>query len=305
MLPDGRILLAGGSSGAAAYPAAAEFYTPASGTCSPGPELEDERQQHTATLLPAGEVLLAGGGTTPNTFFSSSELYDSPNLTTPNATLITATSARLGGTVANIGSAAVTGRGIVFSRADLNDDPKLGGANVTDVTATGTTGSFTVDVSDLTPATAYRFRAYATNGVGTGYSAVGSFTTSHTLETWRQKWYGISTDTGDAADDADPHGTGVANLLVFAFLGPDQDPALVQPSQLPQAAWITGGFGYSFSAPAGVSGVIYGAEQSATLETGSWTTVPDADGTGAYRFVIPEPVSGDQRQFLRLKVTRE
>jgi hypothetical protein len=39
-------------------------------------------------------------------------------------------------------------------------------------------GTFTVDVTGLTPATAYRFRAFVRTSVGIVYSGVESFTTS-------------------------------------------------------------------------------------------------------------------------------
>ncbi|WP_367873649.1 kelch repeat-containing protein [Luteolibacter sp. Populi] len=300
LLPDGRILIAGGASSGATYPTPAEFYGPASGTCSPGPDLFEEREFHTATLLPEGEVVLAGGSRTG--FLSVTELYDTPNLTRSATSLLTESSVRLGGNVTNIGSASVTGRGVVFAPAAINSDPKLGGPGATAVAAAGTTGSFTVNLSELSPGTAYRFRAYAMNAVGTGYSTAGSFTTLTALEAWRKKWYGITTDTGDAADGADPHGTGLPNLVVFAFLGPGHDPAKARPAQLPQAGWAEGAFGYSFSPPAGVTGILYEAEQSATLDEGSWLPVPDTGSDGGYRFVLSG--NGPKSHFLRLKVTR-
>ena len=45
------------------------------------------------------------------------------------------------------------------------------------MTSAGTTGSFVVNVSDLTPATSYSYAAYATNSAGTTYTAISTFTT--------------------------------------------------------------------------------------------------------------------------------
>ena len=56
LLPDGRVLVAGGS-----LTRTVEFYDPATSTWTPGPDLPEARQQHTATLLPSGEVLVIGG----------------------------------------------------------------------------------------------------------------------------------------------------------------------------------------------------------------------------------------------------
>jgi hypothetical protein len=302
LLPDGKVLLAGGASGTTTYAPAAEFYDPASGTCSAGPTLTEGKEWHAATLLATGEVLLAGGGRSTNIFYSTAELYDTPTLTTPASSLITGTTVRLGGNVTLIGSAAVTGRGVVFAPANINNDPKLGGPGVVSMTTTGTTGTFTVNVTDLTPGTIYRFRAYATNAVGTGYTAASSFTTLTALEMWRKTWYGTTADVGNAADDADPHHTGISNLLVFAFLGPAQNPAQARRSQLPQAGWTGGSYGYAFMPPAGTGALNYSAEHSTTLAEGSWLQLPDTGESGIRRFVLP--ADGLATGFLRLKVTR-
>jgi hypothetical protein len=92
--------------------------------------------------------------------------------------------------------------------------------------------------------------------------------------------------------------TGVANLLVFAFFGPAQDPATVRISQLPQVA-NTGGFlTYQFTEPAGVSGITYRAQWSATLGN-DWQPVTDT-GTAPGR-LFSVPISG-AKKFLRLSV---
>jgi hypothetical protein len=66
-LPDGRVLVAGGYTGA--HPPdfgvtnTAELYDPGSGTWSPTGNLTSNRAWHTATLLRSGKVLVAGGAT--------------------------------------------------------------------------------------------------------------------------------------------------------------------------------------------------------------------------------------------------
>ena len=101
-----------------------------------------------------------------------------PTVTTPTSASITSNSAILGGNVTSSGGATITVRGVVFAATATNSNPQIGGTGVTNLTTTGTTGVFTVSASSLAQGTAYTFAAYATNSVGTGYSAAGSFTVS-------------------------------------------------------------------------------------------------------------------------------
>lgn len=68
LLPDGKVLVAGGS-----YYLAAEVYDPSTGTFSFAGNMTTLRYYHTATLLSNGKVLLAGGGAGGS---RSAELYD-------------------------------------------------------------------------------------------------------------------------------------------------------------------------------------------------------------------------------------
>ncbi len=68
LLPNGKVLVVGGSGAATA----AELYDPATGTWSPTSSMATERANHTATLLPNGKVLVAGGSSSSPT----AELYD-------------------------------------------------------------------------------------------------------------------------------------------------------------------------------------------------------------------------------------
>ena len=68
LLPNGKVLVAGGYNGGALT--SAELYDPATGTWSPTGSLTYGRSNHTATLLNNGKVLVAGGGPT------QCELYD-------------------------------------------------------------------------------------------------------------------------------------------------------------------------------------------------------------------------------------
>ncbi len=75
LLPDGKVLMAGGMRRNQDFYKSAELYDPATGKFQPTGEMNERRVGHIAVLLPSGKVLVAGGwvgmgGT------DSAELYD-------------------------------------------------------------------------------------------------------------------------------------------------------------------------------------------------------------------------------------
>jgi hypothetical protein len=76
LLPNGKVLVAGGFNSVSGFLASAELYDPASGTWTTTDSLTMARDSHTATLLPNGKVLVAGGLGTGGGVLNSAELYD-------------------------------------------------------------------------------------------------------------------------------------------------------------------------------------------------------------------------------------
>jgi hypothetical protein len=111
------------------------------------------------------------------TFTTTAPPATAPVVTSPTSASITATTATLGGNATSDGGSAITERGVVYSLTSANNDPLISGSGVIKVTASGTTGVFTANVTGLTASSGYSFKIYATNGVGTAYTSVATFTT--------------------------------------------------------------------------------------------------------------------------------
>ena len=75
LLPNGKVLVAGGQNGYGYLPSA-ELYDPATGSWTTTGSLHFGRDQHTATLLPTGKVLVTGGQNGSSSTSINSELYD-------------------------------------------------------------------------------------------------------------------------------------------------------------------------------------------------------------------------------------
>jgi hypothetical protein len=76
LLPDGRVLIAGGWAGGEAGIASAEIYDPESGTFSPGGLMGSPRRDHAAVALADGRVLITGGRDKPRQVRQTAEIYD-------------------------------------------------------------------------------------------------------------------------------------------------------------------------------------------------------------------------------------
>jgi N-acetylneuraminic acid mutarotase len=78
LLPNGKVLVAGGYNFADGALSSTELYDPAAGTWATSGSMSNAREYHTATLLPNGLVLVAGGysGNGPANHLSGAELFD-------------------------------------------------------------------------------------------------------------------------------------------------------------------------------------------------------------------------------------
>ncbi len=113
----------------------------------------------------------------------------------------------------------------------------------------------------------------------------------------RYSYFGTYENTGAAADNADPDGDGLENLMEFAF---GRHPRKANPNAMP--AWQLSDDDYmlTFTQPAGVSGITYHAESSTSLTPGSWTAIPNSGAAPNYLYYAP---AVSQRLYLRLRVT--
>ncbi|WP_438481739.1 Kelch repeat-containing protein [Oleiharenicola lentus] len=75
-LPDGRILIVGGFSGADRTPIGATLYSSQTRTFQPAAPMRESRYGHTATLLPDGSVLIAGGWNARGEYLTSAERFE-------------------------------------------------------------------------------------------------------------------------------------------------------------------------------------------------------------------------------------
>jgi CubicO group peptidase (beta-lactamase class C family) len=106
---------------------------------------------------------------------SESDSNTLPTITTTVFTSLDTSTAIGGGNITNDGGESIIARGVCWN---TNPNPTI--ANSITTNGTGI-GSFTSNLTGLTPNTLYYVRAYATNSLGTSYGSQLTFTTQETM----------------------------------------------------------------------------------------------------------------------------
>jgi VCBS repeat-containing protein len=118
------------------------------------------------------------------------------------------------------------------------------------------------------------------------------------ITSWRQTYFGSPDNSGDGGNLDDYDHDGLVNLIEYAFgLNPTQNSA----GQLPQGQIVGANFVLSFTEPAGVTGITYGAEWSATMASNDWLPITDSGIAPQHTFSVS--ISGNTNLFVRLTVS--
>ena len=123
-----------------------------------------------------GNIVVGGGGANSiNVAASGSGANVTPGVTSAAATAVTTSTATLAGTIVSQGCSFTTTQGFEYSGIN-NFTPGSGTKAV--VTSVDASGNYSTTLTGLAQNTTYYFRAYATSASGTGFSSMGSFTTT-------------------------------------------------------------------------------------------------------------------------------
>ena len=122
LLPDGKVLIAGGMRRNQDFYKSAELYDPATGKFQPTGEMSVGRVGHIAVLLPSGKVLIAGGWV-GNGGTDSAELYDPA---TGKFTLISRMTVRRGGPSATL----LANGDVLIAGGEERDNESLSSAEI-------------------------------------------------------------------------------------------------------------------------------------------------------------------------------
>jgi len=120
---------------------------------------------------------------------------------------------------------------------------------------------------------------------------------------WRQQWFGITANAGDAADTADPDHDRIINILERAY---NLDPTVADTSGWPAGALNGSSFTLIYRKSLAATDLIFQVVRS--FDLAQWTTngitdaVASSDGSTEIHDASV-PLDGGNAQFLRLQVT--
>ncbi len=261
------------------------------------------------TLGSTGLTLTSTGTTQATGGVNVTTLGSMPVGNTPTSVSFAAPAVALLG-VGNVGAQGISERGVIYSLTSANGSPTLGGSGVVKVVHTGNptaSGSFSLTAAGLAANTSYTYRAYATDSTGaTTLSTPATFKTPTVLQNWRQTFFGTIQGADVAADNADPDGDGVPNLLEFAT---GKNPTSSQKAASAVPSFSNGNleYRYSRSLDALNSGTTFIVEWNDTLNPNLWSSngvseVVLSDDGLLQQVKASVPAGSTGRRFMRLKV---
>ena len=197
-------------------------------------------------------------------------------ITTP-ISLVTLNSASSGGNVTSDGGASVTSRGVCW---DTSANPTKSDNTTSDGTGTG---SFTSNITGLSPNTTYHVRAYATNTTGTAYGSDVTFTTYAVPTATTNSATSVTANSATLNGTVNPNGASTTTIFEYgtttgygSTVTATQSPLTGTNSQSVSAnlTSLTQGVAYHFRVKATNSaGTVYGDDQTfSTTTTPSITT---------------------------------
>jgi hypothetical protein len=138
----------------------------------------------------------------------------------------------------------------------------------------------------------------ATLGATTVHTATINDDDNSPIQIWRQTYFGSIANSGEGADLNDFDKDGLVNLIEFGF---GLNPKTNSSGLLPRPQRSGNNFVVSFTQPADVSGITYGAEWSQSLLAGNWNGVADTGVFPQHTFSVP--IGTMTKLFMRLRVT--
>lgn len=164
LLPNHKVLIAGGMERNGIWLSSAELYDPAKAQFTRAPEMSAPRAGATATLLRNGKVLIAGGSTGAGKSIASAELFD------PERNAFTATGSMHSPRAHAVAVLLASGRVLIAGGAEAGDDKRSATAEIYNPTS-GTfssTGSMHVGRASFSATRLNDGRVLVTGGDSTG-----------------------------------------------------------------------------------------------------------------------------------------
>jgi hypothetical protein len=145
-------------------------------------------------------------------------------------------------------------------------------------------------------------------GSSAGLAEVVTGTTLTALQSWRQQYFGIISNTGSAADNADPDYDGIPNLLEYAL---NRNPTAPEVGKAPVSGMANSYLTLTFRKSTIAEGITFHVQVSSDLA--SWSEVniaantigtsTDTDGTPVLTVRDDVQVGGANRRFMRLMIS--